>query len=83
MRSLCVSVDMTNAEVVKLVKAGTAVETIKSMFRQPHRFDVDTSSVIDLHASGVPDPLIKVMVELSDSNVDLSHACGPLPPVGG
>src|SRR5688572_27864395 len=57
---------LTNADVVKLVKAGLSAETIETKIAASGgRFDVSTDAMVALAKDGVPDRVIQAMVTAS------------------
>jgi hypothetical protein len=54
---------MTNADVVKLVKAGLTMNTIETkIFASTVSFDVGTDALIELSRDGVPDQVVRAMI---------------------
>lgn len=55
---------ITNREIVKLVKAGLTPETVGEKIRTSSvAFDTTTEGLLDLARNGVPDALIRMMIE--------------------
>jgi hypothetical protein len=62
-----------NADVVKLVKAGLSAETIEAKIESSSNdFDTSTDALVALANDGVPDRVIRAMIE---------HDAPPVPPV--
>jgi hypothetical protein len=56
---------LTNASVVKLVRAGFKEKTIIAIIRsRPNRFNLESDRLIELKHSGVPEKIILAMLEL-------------------
>ncbi|MBK5260787.1 MAG: hypothetical protein JJE51_14450 [Thermoanaerobaculia bacterium] len=54
---------MTNADVIKLVKAGLTMNTIETkIYASNVSFDVSTDSLIELSRDGVPDQVVRAMI---------------------
>jgi hypothetical protein len=68
------SAPLTNASVVKLVKAGFKEKSILSIIAaRPARFDLSTERMIDLKRSGVSEKIILAMLARQEGmNIDLS-----------
>lgn len=61
---------LTNAAVVKLVRAGFKEKTVIAIIRsRPNRFDLDPDRLIDLKRSGVTENIILTMLALDDSPI--------------
>lgn len=61
---------LTNAAVVKLVRAGFKEKTVIAIIRsRPNRFDLDPDRLIDLKRSGVTENIILTMLALDESFV--------------
>ncbi|MDQ3668649.1 MAG: hypothetical protein M3410_19180 [Acidobacteriota bacterium] len=59
---------MTNATVVKLVRAGFREKTVIAIIRsRPNRFDLDPDRLIDLKRNGVTENVILTMLALDES----------------
>jgi hypothetical protein len=59
---------LTNAAVVKLVRAGFKEKTVIAIIRsRPNRFDLDPDRLIDLKRSGVTENIILTMLALDES----------------
>lgn len=57
---------LTNASVVKLVRAGFKEKTVIAIIRsRPNRFDLEPDRLIELKRSGVPERVILTMLELN------------------
>jgi hypothetical protein len=57
---------LTNASVVKLVRAGFKEKTIIAIIRsRPNRFNLEPDRLIELKRSGVPENIILTMLELN------------------
>ena len=57
---------LTNADVVKLVKAGLSAETVEAKIASSGgQFDVSTDALVALARDGVPDRVIRAMVTAS------------------
>lgn len=57
---------LTNADVVKLIKAGLSAETIEAkIVTSSARFDVSTDALVALAREGVPDQVIRAMITAS------------------
>ncbi len=57
---------LTNADVVKLVKAGLSAETIEAKIAaSTGQFDISTDALVALARDGVPDRVIRAMVTAS------------------
>lgn len=55
---------VTNRDVIALVKAGLSVDTIAEKIRRsPVSFDTSTDGLLALAENGVPDPLIRQMIQ--------------------
>jgi hypothetical protein len=55
---------MTNADVVRMVKAGISADTIvKAIRTAPHTFDTSFDALINLKQSGVPDGVLNEMID--------------------
>ncbi|MFL6246856.1 MAG: hypothetical protein ACJ74H_12575 [Thermoanaerobaculia bacterium] len=66
-----------NADVLKLVKAGLSVETIEAKISASATdFDTSTDALVSLANAGVPDRVIRAMIEQQDA-----AAVPPVPPV--
>ena len=67
-----------NADIVKLVKAGLSAETIEAkIVSSDADFDTSTDALVALAADGVPDRVIRVMIERDQ----VAPAPSPVPPV--
>lgn len=54
---------MTNADVIKLVKAGLTMNTIETkIYASTVSFDVSTDALIELSRDGVPDQVVRAMI---------------------
>ena len=61
---------LTNASVVKLVRAGFREKTVIAIIRsRPSRFDLDPDQLIDLKRNGVTENIILTMLALNESFV--------------
>jgi hypothetical protein len=61
---------LTNAAVVKLVRAGFKEKTVIAIIRsRPNRFELDPDRLIDLKRNGVTEKVILTMLALDDSPV--------------
>jgi hypothetical protein len=61
---------LTNAAVVKLVRAGFKEKTVIAIIRsRPNRFDLDPDRLIDLKRNGVTENIILTMLALDESFV--------------
>ena len=61
---------LTNAAVVKLVRAGFKEKTVIAIIRsRPNRFDLDPDRLIDLKRNGVTENIILSMLALDDSPI--------------
>ena len=61
---------LTNASVVKLVRAGFKEKTVIAIIRsRPNRFDLDPDRLIDLKRNGVTESIILTMLALDESFV--------------
>jgi hypothetical protein len=61
-------VPLTNAAVVKLVRAGFKEKTVIAIIRsRPNRFDLDPDRLIDLKRNGVSENIILTMMALDDT----------------
>jgi hypothetical protein len=59
---------LTNASVVKLVRAGFKEKTVIAIIRsRPNRFDLDPDRLIDLKRNGVSENIILTMMALDDT----------------
>ena len=66
---------LSNADVVKLVKAGLSAETVVAKIATSEtKFDTSTDALVALAAEGVPDRVIRAMIEQQDA------AIAPVPP---
>jgi hypothetical protein len=62
-----------NADIVKLIKAGLSAETIEAKIAaSSNDFDTSTDALVALAGEGVPDRVIRAMIE---------HDAPPVPPV--
>ncbi|CAN5669842.1 MAG: hypothetical protein H0T77_14930 [Pyrinomonadaceae bacterium] len=60
---------LTNATVVKLVRAGFREKTVMAIIRsRPNRFDLDPDRLIDLKRNGVTESIILTMLALDESS---------------
>jgi len=74
---------LTNQDVVSMVKAGLAPEiVIATMKSTPCKFDVSPQGLTDLKASGVPDPVILEMVNISGGKTEPKAVDSPKSDVG-
>ncbi len=65
-----------NADIVKLVKAGLSAETIETKIASSETdFDTSTDALVALAGEGVPDRVIRAMIEHD------APAVAPVPPV--
>lgn len=65
-----------NADIVKLVKAGLSAETIETKIAASETdFDTSTDALVALAGAGVPDRVIRAMIEHE------APAVAPVPPV--
>ena len=61
---------LTNAAVVKLVRAGFKEKTVIAIVRsRPNRFDLDPDRLIDLKRNGVTENIILTMLALDESHI--------------
>ena len=61
---------LTNAAVVKLVRAGFKEKTVIAIIRsRPNRFELDPDRLIDLKRNGVTEKVILTMLALDDSPI--------------
>lgn len=61
---------LTNAAVVKLVRAGFKEKTVIAIIRsRPNRFDLDPDRLIDLKRNGVTENIILTMLALDESSL--------------
>ncbi|MBA2528065.1 MAG: hypothetical protein H0V18_20120 [Pyrinomonadaceae bacterium] len=61
---------LTNAAVVKLVRAGFREKTVIAIIRsRPNRFDLDPDRLIDLKRNGVTENIILTMLALDESSL--------------
>ena len=61
---------LTNAAVVKLVRAGFKEKTVIAIIRsRPNRFDLDPDRLIELKRDGVTENIILTMLALDDSSL--------------
>lgn len=79
--SLLLSSALTNADIVRLVKAGLSVETIEAKIATSKTgFDTSTDALVGLAGEGVPDPVIRAMVLASAPPAVASGSVAPAPP---
>ena len=70
-----------NADIVKLVKAGLSPETIETKIASSEtEFDTSTDALVALAGDGVPDRVIRAMIERED-RVAPTPPVPPVPPV--
>ncbi|CAN5764155.1 hypothetical protein BH18ACI4_BH18ACI4_25630 [soil metagenome] len=63
-------VPLTNATVIKLVRAGFREKTVVAIIRgRPNRFDLDPDRLIDLKRNGVTENIILTMLALNESSL--------------
>lgn len=61
---------LTNAAIVKLVRAGFKEKTVIAIIRsRPNRFDLDPDRLIDLKRNGVTENIILTMLALDESSL--------------
>lgn len=61
---------LTNAAVIKLVRAGFKEKTVIAIIRsRPNRFDLDPDRLIDLKRNGVTENIILTMLALDESSL--------------
>jgi hypothetical protein len=61
---------LTNAAVIKLVRAGFKEKTVIAIIRsRPNRFELDPDRLIDLKRNGVTENIILTMLSLDDSPI--------------
>src|SRR4026208_1306839 len=61
---------LTNAAVIKLVRAGFKEKTVIAIIRsRPNRFELDPDRLIDLKRNGVTENIILTMLALNDSPI--------------
>ena len=73
--------ELTNKDVVDMVKAGLASEIIVAKIKSsPAKFDTSPEALSQLRSSGVPDPVILAMVQGSQNN---TPAMSPAPAASG
>lgn len=69
-----------NADIVKLVKAGLSAETIEAKITSSETdFDTSTDALVALSGDGVPDRVIRAMIE-HDDRVAPTPPAPPTPP---
>lgn len=57
---------LTNADIVRLIKAGLSAETIEAKIAtSAGRFDISTDALVALAKDGVPDQVIRAMIKAS------------------
>ncbi len=71
-----------NADIVKLVKAGLSAETIETKIAASEtNFDTSTDALVALAGEGVPDRVIRAMIEHEAPAVPPVPPVAPVPPV--
>ena len=71
-----------NADIVKLVKAGLSIETIEAKIAASETdFDTSTDALVALAGEGVPDQVIRAMIQHDDRVVAPVPPAPPIPPV--
>src|SRR5688572_26741541 len=72
-----------NSDIVKLVKAGLSAETIEAkIVSSDTDFDTSTDALVALAGEGVPDRVIRVMIEQDQvAPVPPVPPTAPIPPV--
>lgn len=85
MRMLLLTLLLTtlgNADIVKLVKAGLSAETIETKIASSQTdFDTSTEALVALAGDGVPDRVIRAMIEHEGPAVAAVPPVAPAPPV--
>ncbi len=70
-----------NADIVKLVKAGLSAETIETKIASSQTgFDTSTEALVALAGDGVPDRVIRAMIEHQVVAVPPAPPVAPVPP---
>lgn len=69
---------LTNAAIVKLVKAGLGEDVILAMVKsQPAKYSVGTDDIIALKKASVPDKVISAMINRTNSVAESDSGTGP------
>lgn len=69
---------MTNADVVKLVKAGLSAETIEAKIAASQtKFDTSTDALVALAGEGVPDRVVRAMIQAKPGVAPASRRSSP------